>query len=299
MTTIASIDLDSTTAFRRQRTERLLDLIHSADAEIAGALADRELTAPFVEAAAHQLVHSVRGRSASEVSEIVTQRWSRMRAIIDSIDAGIAVMHTPLVHGKAVPSVFDDGMATRVPSQITDAIRAARKSLDDTEYGTIFSSSVGIIVGLKPIALGDLATSYTNPSVSGSVYCDIIHAIPALVARDLVHEATHCWFNDYLTATGLTLDQSTPRFYSPWKKAERPEFGFAHAVISFSIVCLYLESEICRCSDLDEHTARVLRVLLDSERERLTSVLDGVAALAAEKPGLEFLNRLAREASSR
>ncbi|MFI6044514.1 hypothetical protein ACIA8C_23000 [Nocardia sp. NPDC051321] len=195
--------------------------------------------------------------------------------------------------------MFDDEVGRDTTPEIAAGIAAARRSLNASQYGSIFSASVGIVVALRPISLTDTATSFTNPSVSGSVYCNILHEIPALIARDLLHEATHCWFNNYLAATGVALERSVPKFHSPWKQAARPAFGFAHSVISFSIVCLYLAGEVNMCKESDDYTARVLKVLLDRERERLASVCDDIDILAAEYPALEFLPRLTHEATSK
>ncbi|MFB7108681.1 HEXXH motif-containing putative peptide modification protein [Streptomyces sp. NPDC056291] len=61
---------------------------------------------------------------------------------------------------------------------------------------------------------------------------------PAILGRDLVHEAAHNWLNGALTALQLTVPD-TETYFSPWRGTMRPAFGFLHACFAFPLTVIY------------------------------------------------------------
>ncbi|MFD7859039.1 HEXXH motif-containing putative peptide modification protein [Streptomyces microflavus] len=117
--------------------------------------------------------------------------------------------------------------------------------------------------------LGDTLISWSITRLPGTVFCDHV-GDPAVLGRDLVHEAGHNWLNDALNATACRISDET-EFYSPWRKTSRPAFGFLHACWAFPLTMIY--------------TARVLSKTTGPVRDFLGAYLEqqrGLLATTAE-----------------
>jgi hypothetical protein len=142
----------------------------------------------------------------------------------------------------------------------------------DTGFGALLAAHAVVVVLLRTKQLGQRLDSWTITRLPGTVFLDHV-GDPAVLARDLIHEAGHNWLNDALTATGCKIDDRA-EFHSPWKQSVRPAFGFLHACWAFPLTMLY--------------TARVLEHTEGAVRHFLTAYLDQqrdlLAASAADHP---------------
>ncbi|MFD5030020.1 HEXXH motif-containing putative peptide modification protein [Streptomyces sp. NPDC058405] len=93
---------------------------------------------------------------------------------------------------------------------------------------------------------------------------------PAVFARDLIHEASHNWLNDALTATNCELSEEAV-FYSPWRQTKRPAFGFLHACWAFPLTMIYTARVLPQTSGAVHH---FLTAYLDQQRVLLAATTD-------------------------
>lgn len=118
-----------------------------------------------------------------------------------------------------------------------------------------------------------------------------------MLARDLIHEAGHNWLNDALSATACEISDEVT-FYSPWKKTNRPAFGFLHACLAFPLTMIYTARVLPQASG---ELHRFLAAYLDQQRGLLAATAtDHARALALiTAPDLrERLRSIHREALS-
>lgn len=151
--------------------------------------------------------------------------------------------------------------------------------LERTGTLSCFTDSVGIVAVLGVVAPGAPVATWAT---GGLPYVVHLHLMPRpeLVARDLIHEATHTYLNDWLGSRDVRLDPVTPRFWSPWKDTNRPLFGFVHSIMAFSVVTAFLSSVAGgKSSDLSW-----LRPFRDAERDRLRSCAESVASAVSMLP---------------
>ncbi|MFJ9961278.1 aKG-HExxH-type peptide beta-hydroxylase [Streptomyces avermitilis] len=104
-------------------------------------------------------------------------------------------------------------------------------------FGDLLAAHAVVVVLLRHKQLGDTLDSWTITRLPGTVFCDHVDE-PAVLARDLIHEAGHNWLNDALTATDTKISDEV-QFYSPWKQTMRPAFGFLHACWAFPLTVIY------------------------------------------------------------
>ncbi|WP_330321468.1 HEXXH motif-containing putative peptide modification protein (plasmid) [Streptomyces clavifer] len=124
--------------------------------------------------------------------------------------------------------------------------------------------------------LGDTLISWSVTRLPGTVFCDHVGE-PAVLGRDLIHEAGHNWFNDALTATARNISEETT-FYSPWRKTRRPAFGFLHACWAFPLTMIYTTRVL---PDTDGPTHDFLAAYLEQQRGLLAATAeDHTRALA-------------------
>lgn len=176
----------------------------------------------------------------------------------------------------ALPDLLSPGCRA-VPAHVEALLAQADVGISASEFAERAGQHAPLVLTLRAITLRDVARSWANTRLYGSVYLDVLDD-PNLVARDIVHEATHCWLNDLLVASRVRLDTMTDRYWSPWKQIRRPEFGFVHSIASFSAVVVFLDSV---ASALPQHSSerRRLHILADAERSRLLSCRSDVLAL--------------------
>ncbi|MGW7416028.1 aKG-HExxH-type peptide beta-hydroxylase [Streptomyces sp. NPDC054863] len=132
----------------------------------------------------------------------------------------------------------------------------------------VLRSSTAVVVRTGTVALGEACRSYTFDFLPGTVVLNWTDE-PLRLAETLVHEATHSWLNECLSAENVVFPDG-PTFHSPWKEEERPAFGIVHAALAFAHVIEYL-SRVQPDPEDTSHLARVLRARLAHELGSLES----------------------------
>ncbi|MER5741104.1 HEXXH motif-containing putative peptide modification protein [Streptomyces sp. NPDC002262] len=190
-------------------------------------------------------------------------------------DANGTALATPTAVGPRIVVSPDPGRMLRSPisdtayyvlGPDTTVASANELTLTATAYATAARHGFGDLLAdhavvtclLRRKALGDTLISWAITRLPGTVYTDHVDD-PAVLGRDLIHEAGHNWLNDALTSTGCKLDEAET-FHSPWRNSPRPAFGFLHACWAFPLTMIY--------------TARVLAETTGSVRRFLTGYLD-------------------------
>ncbi|NUK21934.1 aKG-HExxH-type peptide beta-hydroxylase [Streptomyces lunaelactis] len=142
-------------------------------------------------------------------------------------------------------------------------------------FGGLLTAHAVVLCLLQAKTLGDTLDSWTISRLPGTVFMDHVDD-PFILARDLIHEAGHNWLNDALAATGCKVSD-TAGFYSPWKRTDRPAFGFLHACWAFPLTMLFTAHAL-------NHTTgarhQFLAAYLDQQRSLLaTTTTDHSRAL--------------------
>ncbi len=188
--------------------------------------------------------------------------------------AGPTGLHTPTTVGLRIilapdlidlsrskisetPYVLISPATTSAPQELCELAASAFSVAAEAGFGTLLAGHAAIVVVLRRKQLGDTLDSWTITRLPGTVFADHVDE-PAVLARDLVHEAGHNWLNDGLAACGVKISDEM-RFFSPWKRTIRSAFGFLHACWAFPLTMIF--------------TARVLDELSDPVRAFMTAYL--------------------------
>jgi hypothetical protein len=169
-------------------------------------------------------------------------------------DAGAATILTPTAVGPRV--VISPGIDAllRSPAAETPYIvlghdtapapaalaALAARACDDASaagFARLLADHAAVICLLRARQPGDTLGSWTISRLPGTVFTDHT-GDPAILGRDLIHEAGHNWLNDALAAAGCVIPADV-RYHSPWKDTARPAFGFIHACWAFPLTMLY------------------------------------------------------------
>jgi HEXXH motif-containing protein len=165
----------------------------------------------------------------------------------DGAIAGHATDIIAVRHSNALPlaqlnsdmpvwAITADAMAQT--STETRWVRPAVEAASRSGYGWLTGQSLSIVVSLHARRLDEATSSWTVSTLPCTIYTDYYPA-PALMGKDLVHEAAHSWLNDCLTATHDRL-AGEAEYWSPWKHRNRTPFGIVHSAFAFSCVVNFL-----------------------------------------------------------
>lgn len=154
---------------------------------------------------------------------------------------------------------------TTAPTNLRKLAAAAYGTGARSGFADLLAAHAVVLVLLRRKRLDDTLDSWSITRLPGTVFCDHVGE-PAVLARDLIHEAGHNWLNDALCATGCEISDEV-WFPSPWKQTMRPAFGFLHACWAFPLTMIY--------------TARVLSRTTGRVRHFLTAYLDQQRTLLA------------------
>ncbi len=215
-----------------------------------------------------------------QVAHVIRKHRSVKEAdvIVDSLawlSNGSALLRVAgLPNGKPVAT------AERIVSASADRglMDAALELVSATGWRQRVDANVGLVVIIGDVVSGTQICSWTNPTILHTIHQDLIQS-RLIMARDLVHEATHLALNNALESLDLKLDRDTPAYYSPWKKVDRPEFGFLHSIASFVTVVDFLESALAHLSGTE---ADVCARLIKAEVERLAQARPAAERFATE-----------------
>ncbi|MER6103658.1 HEXXH motif-containing putative peptide modification protein [Streptomyces sp. NPDC001832] len=262
----------------RDRTSRIHTLLQADSAPARSTAADYCL--------AH---HALEGaETAARTKDAVTFDWYRAHP-----DANASALTTPTAVGPRIVVAPDpDGMLRSPLSETpyyllgpdTAAAPGEQQELTATAYAMgaqagfagLLTDHAVVACLLQRKSLGDTLISWSITRLPGTIFCDHV-GDPAVLARDLIHEAGHNWLNDALSATTCKISEETT-FYSPWRKTRRPAFGFLHACWAFPLTMIYTARVL---PDTDGPTHDFLAAYLEQQRGLLaTTAEDHPRALA-------------------
>lgn len=276
----------------RERTRRIHELVSSGTPPPAGS-----------DARQYALSHHVfeGAEAAARAGDTETFEWYRTHP-----DAGAEELGAPA--GGRLPVVLAPGVGGLVRSPVSEtpyyvlgpgtrpapaaaraltATAAAMAADADAGLGRLVTDHAVVLCLLRRKRLGETLDSWSITRLPGTIFCDYTDE-PAVLARDLVHEAGHSWLNDALAAVHAKIDD-VARFPSPWKRTERPAYGFLHACWSFPLMMLYTAAVLDRCSG---DVRRFLRAYLDEQRALLAPTASDHAAALALVPDAGLRERL-------
>ncbi|GGV01519.1 hypothetical protein GCM10010495_10760 [Kitasatospora herbaricolor] len=157
----------------------------------------------------------------------------------------------------------------QAPLSLRSIAASAYSTAAGNGFADLLATHAVVACLLRTKQLGDTLDSWTITRLPGTVFLDHV-SDPVVLARDLIHEASHNWLNDALTATACKINDGE-LFYSPWKQTTRPAFGFLHACWAFPLTMIYTSRVLDRTSgDLQ----RFLAAYLDQQRILLASTSD-------------------------
>ncbi|MEU8408023.1 HEXXH motif-containing putative peptide modification protein [Micromonospora sp. NPDC048842] len=185
---------------------------------------------------------------------------------------------------------------TPAPPGLRDLAATAYATGAKNGFAGLLAGHAVVVCLLRHKKLGDTLDSWTLSRLPGTIYCDHVDE-PVVLARDLIHEAGHNWLNDALGATACEISDEV-RFYSPWKKTNRPAFGFLHACFAFPLTMIYTARVLPGTSgDL----YRFMTAYLEQQRGLLATTAadhDRALALITDPTLRERLRSVHREALS-
>jgi hypothetical protein len=212
-------------------------------------------------------------------------------------------LRTPFVVDRADARVVDIGaelpacwvdptvLAEPTDSEGVAAVRASVEVLRGIGYGDVLDEALAIVVLQDKKVLGEQVNSWTTTALPSTIFVDW-YDIPELLAKDVLHEATHAWLNDAIDARGVEFP-AEELYYSPWKKCLRPAYGMLHSVAAFSRVTNYLARLYDETADAAVREYCVVRI--EQEAERLSSVREAGEATFSVTPDREIADLVASE----
>lgn len=217
------------------------------------------------------------GFSQQELMASARDRFERGVAALVDVGPLVAIRALGLDEDQCM---FTDGVTLEslIPEE-SALLGEAVQVLDSVDVLTSIEQSVGIVIVLGLVKPGAPVATWATGRLPYAVH---LHLMPRaeLIARDLIHEATHTHLNDWLGSRDVRLDSSTPRFWSPWKDSERPLFGFVHSIVAFSVVTTFLNGVMA-----NRHADWAwLRPFHKAEQERLRGCEASVKLALSELP---------------
>ncbi|MFI2238224.1 aKG-HExxH-type peptide beta-hydroxylase [Streptomyces chrestomyceticus] len=183
-------------------------------------------------------------------------------------------------------------LGPRTPQASPELLSLAAEAADcagATGFGDLIAEHAVVLCLLRHKALGETLDSWSITRLPGTLFCDYTDE-PAVLARDLVHEAGHSWLNDALTAVHAKISDEVS-FYSPWKGTLRPAFGFLHACWSFPLMMLHTAA-VLGSGECSGNLRRFLGTYIDEQRRLLAPTEADHAAALDLVPDPELRRRL-------
>jgi HEXXH motif-containing protein len=197
-----------------------------------------------------------------------------------AVDHCAAVPLTGLASDMPVWAITAEAAAR--PADATRWVGPAAAATSRCGYGWLTGRALAIVVALHARRLNEATSSWTVSTLPCTVYTDH-YPVPALMGKDLVHEAAHSWLNDCLAATRDEL-AGPAEFWSPWKQRNRTPFGMVHSGFAFSCVVNFLTR--LAAVTTDPVLAGYCEQRVPAERGRLTEARRGIeGALGRTRDG--------------
>ncbi|MEW2195347.1 aKG-HExxH-type peptide beta-hydroxylase [Streptomyces microflavus] len=145
----------------------------------------------------------------------------------------------------------------------------------DPLFDEVIRIGAGVVVANGRIQAMSANNSWTLAGLDSSIFMDVPES-PLRVAEAVLHEASHNLLFETVRTEGLPLPPEHA-WYSPWKKTERPAYGFLHSVYAFSQLVAFWERTVAP-SEVEE---RYRRLRLTEETANLRSIKDSAEAAIA------------------
>jgi hypothetical protein len=127
--------------------------------------------------------------------------------------------------------------SVRASDSALELVTQAIVSATSHGFGPLLREHARVVCLLDKRQCDETLHSWSLTRLPGTVFTDYTQH-PEVLARDLIHEAGHNWLNNALDARHVRLP-SDATFFSPWRGAKRPAFGFLHACWAFPLTMLY------------------------------------------------------------
>ncbi len=271
-------------ARHRDRTSRIRTVLKPT-AQPTASILDSSGTTAADYCLAHHVLEGA--EAAARKGDTATFNWYGARpdanasALSTSTVVGPRVVLTPDLHRLHRSAISETPYyvlgpdTTAAPPNLRELAAAAYATGAKNGFADLLAGHAVVVCLLRHKQLGDTLDSWTITRLPGTIYCDHVNE-PVVLARDLIHEAGHNWLNDALGATACEISDVV-RFYSPWKKTNRPAFGFLHACFAFPLTMIYTARVL---SDTSGNLNRFLTAYLEQQRALLaTTAADHARAL--------------------
>lgn len=170
---------------------------------------------------------------------------------------------------------------------VVDAVGLAA----DHGFGDLLLHNLGVVVLMRERSFTEPTDCWSTAGLPATVHMDFVPE-PALMSRDLVHECAHTDLNQVLTALEIAMPDDVS-FYAPWRRTERPLFGFLHGCWAFSTVLALERSLLDHQPELSEDTRRYLHDSAELNRGRLKSVGTDLRSALKHLPNPELAATIA------
>lgn len=237
--------LDRIQRLRESRTRKIYSLLQPEDHQMPRVPAAEQNGLGY--AVAHHFLEGA--EAAARAGDQDTFAWYRASVTADRTEwyttttAGPRIILSPDLSSlprsaiSETPYVLLGPGTTAAPAMVRDLSAIAFATAAETGFAALLTDHAAVVCLLRHKQLGDTLDSWTISRLPGTIFTDHVNE-PAVLARDLIHEAGHNWLNDALAACSVKIPADAA-FFSPWKKTTRPAFGFLHACWAFPLTMLY------------------------------------------------------------
>ena len=262
---------------RRARTEQIAAVLGSR------INTTNPLGLPIADAVAHHLLEGA--EQAAHNRDAALLSWYRRTVLRDLAylvttgtpdTAHLAVnpapgdlLRSPLLSETAYYLVRPDTAA--VEGDVRKSLAAALVSVHEHGFAPLLAQHAPVICLLSHRDPADTLFSWSITRLPGTVFTDYTDH-PEILARDLIHEAGHHWLNEAFALTGTALPDDVT-FFSPWRDADRPVFGFLHACWAFSLTVIHASRVL---DQGDSPACDFLATYVQRQREMLKEVTNSL-----------------------
>jgi HEXXH motif-containing protein len=238
--------LDRIERLHESRTHKIYSLLRPNDHQISRVLTAEQNGLGY--AVAHHFLEGA--EAAARAGDQDTFIWYRATVAADCVEwytittAGQRIILSPDLSGlprsmiSETPYVLLGPDTTVASSELRFLSAVAFATAADTGFAALVAGHAAVVCLLRHRQLGEILNSWTISRLPGTIFVDHVGE-PAVLARDLIHEAGHNWLNDALAACDIKISTDAAEFFSPWKNTVRPAFGFLHACWAFPLTMLY------------------------------------------------------------
>ncbi|MEU2026212.1 HEXXH motif-containing putative peptide modification protein [Streptomyces sp. NPDC016469] len=240
----AVLNLDTIDTYRRQRTAAVMKVLRT---DHASPPADDDEPLPLRYALAH---HRLEGaENAARRGDTTALNWYRntagptLASLVRSTRLGSRIVIAPnkseMIRGphSDTPYYVLGPETTSAGEPLTSLTANALDHIATTGLNELVTKHAAVICLTGRRRPDQILQSFAITRLPATVFTDHT-GDPAVLGRDLVHEAAHNWLNDALAALEVAIPDNL-RYFSPWRGTERPAYGFLHACFAFPLTVIY------------------------------------------------------------